>query len=108
MKATLCIAFFPSKTLMSEHHLPSKKLKMDYVGPLYIYSKFERFLFVLATIDGIVIEQVFHTPCLKHGYLRLNNSKTITNINDLPEKFLTKNISCADITQGVSATCMAT
>ncbi len=30
---------FPSKTLISGHNLPSKKLKMSYVGPLYIFSK---------------------------------------------------------------------
>ncbi len=51
---------FPSKTLMSEHNLPSKKIKMNYVGPLYIFSKHDQFMYQLATINGKVFEQIFH------------------------------------------------
>ncbi len=46
---------FPSKTIISDHNLPSKKLKMSYVGQLYIFSKHNKFLHILATIDGEVI-----------------------------------------------------
>ncbi len=51
---------FPSKTIMPEHNLPSKKMKMNCVGPLYIFSKHNKFMYLLATIDGEVIEQLFH------------------------------------------------
>jgi hypothetical protein len=78
--------FFPSKTIISEHKLPSKKLKMEYVGPLFIYSRYDKYLYVLATIDGVVIEQVFHASRLKKGFLRLSNKVIITNINDLQKE----------------------
>ncbi len=55
---------------------------MNYVGPLYVYSKFDKFIFVLSTIDGEVIEQLFYVACLKEGLLRLPNGKTATNIKD--------------------------
>jgi hypothetical protein len=71
---------------MSEHKLPSKKLKMDYVGPLFIYSRYDKYLYILATIDGTVIEQVFHASRLKKGFLRLPNQATITNMNDLQKE----------------------
>ncbi len=47
---------FPSKTIISDLKLPSKKLQMSYVGPLYIFSKYEKFMHLLSTIDGEVIE----------------------------------------------------
>ncbi len=55
---------------------------MNYVGPLYVYSKFDKFQFVLSTIDGEVIEQLFHVARLKKGLLRLPNGKTASNIKD--------------------------
>ncbi len=55
---------------------------MSYVGLLYIFSKHEKFLFLLATIDGEVIEQLFHVSHLKKGLLLLLDSKTVKNIND--------------------------
>ncbi len=55
---------------------------MDYVGQLYVYSKFDKFQFVLSTIDGEVIEQLFHVARLKKGLLRLPNGKTVSNIKD--------------------------
>ncbi len=55
---------------------------MSYVGQLYIFSKHDKFLYLLATIDGEVIEQMFHVSCLKKGLLRLPNGKTVKNIND--------------------------
>ncbi len=61
---------FPSKTFISELKLPSKKLQMSFVGQLYIFSKHEKFMYVLSTIDGEVIEQM------------LPNRKSVRNIND--------------------------
>ncbi len=55
---------------------------MDYVGPLYVYSKFDKFQFVLSTIYGEVIEQLFHVALLKKGLLRLPNGKMASNIRD--------------------------
>ncbi len=55
---------------------------MSYVGPLYIFSKHVKFLYLLASIDGQVIEQMFHISHLKRGLLRLPNGKTVKNIND--------------------------
>ncbi len=62
---------FPSKIIISDHNLLSKKLKMSYVGPLYIFSKHDKFLYLLATIDSEVIEQMFDVSHLKKGLLRL-------------------------------------
>ncbi len=73
---------FPSKTIISDNNLPSKKLKMSYVGPLYIFSKHDKFLYLLATIDGKAIKQMFHISHLKQGLLRLPNGKSVKNIND--------------------------
>ncbi len=73
---------FPSKTIISDHNLPSKKLKMSYVGLLYIFSKHDKFLYLLASIDGEVIEQMCHVSRLKKVILRLPNGKTVQNIND--------------------------
>ncbi len=55
---------------------------MSYVGRLYIFSKYDKFLYLLATMDGEVIEQMFHVSCLKKGLLRLPNCKTLKNISN--------------------------
>ncbi len=47
---------------------------------MYIYSKYDEFQIVLSTIDGNVIEQLFHVAWLKNGLLRLPNGKTANNI----------------------------
>ncbi len=73
---------FPSKTIISDLKLPSKKLQMSFVGPLYIFSKHDKFIYILSTIDGEVIEQMFHVSCLKRGLLRLPNGKSVRNINN--------------------------
>ncbi len=54
---------------------------MSYVGPLYIFMKHDKFLYLLATIDGEIIEQMFHVCRLKQGLLRLPNGKSVKNIN---------------------------
>ncbi len=72
----------PSKTIISDLKLPSKKLQMWFVGPLYIFSKHDKFMYLLSTIDGEVIEQTFHMSCLKRGLLRLPNGKSVRNINN--------------------------
>ncbi len=46
------------------------KIKMDYVGPLYVYSKFNKFQFVFSTIYGEFIEQLLHVAHMKKGLLR--------------------------------------
>ncbi len=73
---------FLSKTIISDLKLPSKKLQMSFVGPQYIFLKYDKFMYVLSTIDGEVIEQMFHVSRLKRGLLRLPNGKSIRNIND--------------------------
>ncbi len=55
---------------------------MSYVGPLYIFSKYGKFMYLLSTIDGEGIEQMFHVSRLKSGLLRLRNGKSVKNIND--------------------------
>ncbi len=50
---------------------------MSFVGPLYIFSKHDKFMYLLSTIDGEVIEQTFHVSHLKQGLLRF-----VSNIND--------------------------
>ncbi len=46
---------------------------MNFIGPFYIYSKFDKFQ---------VIEQLFHVAGLKKGLLKLTNGKVANNIND--------------------------
>ncbi len=55
---------------------------MSYVGQLYIFSKHDKFLYLLATIDGKVIEQMFHVSHLQQGLLRLPNGNSVKKIND--------------------------
>ncbi len=55
---------------------------MSFVGPLYIFSKHDNFLYLLSTIDGEVIKQMFHVSRLKRGLLRLPKGKSVKNIND--------------------------
>ncbi len=50
---------------------------MSYIGPLYIFSKHDKFLHLLATIDDEVIEQIFHVSHLKQGLLQLPNGKRL-------------------------------
>ncbi len=73
---------FPSKTIISDLKLPSKILQMSFVGPLYIFSKHDKFMYLLSTIDGEVIEHMFHVSHLKRGLLRLPIGKSVRNIND--------------------------
>ncbi len=62
---------FPSKSLIAELGLQSRKIKMDYVGPLYVCSKFDKFQFVLSTIDGEVIDQLLCAACVKIGLIKV-------------------------------------
>ncbi len=55
---------------------------MTYVGPLYIFSRHDKYLYLLTTIDGVVIEQLFHMSRLNKGLLRLPNSKMVKHITD--------------------------
>ncbi len=55
---------------------------MSFVGWLYIFSKHDKFMYLLSTIDGEVIEQMFHVSHLKRSLLRLPNGKSVRNIND--------------------------
>ncbi len=97
--------YFPSKTIISELKLTPKKLQMQFVGPLYIFSKHDKFMYLLSTIDGEVIEHMFHVSCLKRGLLRLPNSKTVKNINDYKlEMTKLRNISTPAQTPDVSET----
>ncbi len=71
---------FPSKTIISDIKQQSKKLHMSFVGLLYIFSKHGKFMYLLSTIDGEVIEQTH----LKMWLLRLpkaNLSETLMITN---------------------------
>ncbi len=68
---------FPWKTIISDLKLLSQKLQMTFVAPLYIFSKHDKFMYILSNIDVEVIEQMFHV-----SRLRLLNSKYVRNIND--------------------------
>ncbi len=57
-------------------------MKMKYVGPLYIFSKHDKFMYIQATINGEVIEHMFHGSRLKKGLLRLPNGRTVKIISD--------------------------
>ncbi len=55
---------------------------MSFVGLLYIFSKHDKFLYLLSTIDTEVIKQMFHVSCLKRGLLWLPNGKSVKHIID--------------------------
>ncbi len=55
---------------------------MSFVGHLYIFSKHDKFMYLLSTINGEVIEQMFHVSRLKRGLLKLPNGKYVRNISD--------------------------
>ncbi len=67
---------FPSKTIISDLKL------LSFVGLLYIFSKHDKFMYLLSTIDGEVTKHMFHVSCLTRGLLRLPNGKSVRNIND--------------------------
>ncbi len=46
---------FPSKTIITDLKLPWKKSQMSFVGLLYVFSKHDKCLYLLSTIDGEVI-----------------------------------------------------
>ncbi len=73
---------FPSKIIISDLKLPSKKLQMQFIGPLYIFSKYDKFMYLLSTIDGEVIEHMFYVSHLKWCLLRLPNGKSVKNTNN--------------------------
>ncbi len=73
---------FPSKTIISDLKLLSKILQMSFVGPLNIFSKHGKFMYLLSAIDGEVDEQTFHVSRLKRGLLRFPNCKSVRKIND--------------------------
>ncbi len=72
---------FPLKTIISDLKLPSQKLQMSFVGQLYIFSKHNKFMYLLSTINEEVIEQTFQVSSLKQALLRLLNGKSVRNIN---------------------------
>ncbi len=49
---------------------------------MFFFTKHNKILYLLATIDGKVIEQMFHVSHLKKGLLRLPNGRTVKNTND--------------------------
>ncbi len=55
---------------------------MQFLGPLYIFSKHDKFMYLLSTIDGEVIEHMFHVSHLKRSLLWLPNGKSVKNITD--------------------------
>jgi hypothetical protein len=79
---------FPSKSIIAQQKLSSRKLVLNYIGPLYIYSANDKYMYILATIEGRVIEQLFHVSRLKKGLLRLPNNTVVRNIMNHPTKKL--------------------
>ncbi len=65
---------------------------MSFVGPLYIFSKHDKFMYLLSIIDGEVIKQTFHVSRLKQGLLRLPNGKSVRNINDYKLEIRNKHV----------------
>ncbi len=55
---------------------------MSFIGLHYIFAKHDKFMYLLSTTDGEVIEQMFHVSHLKRGLLRLPNGKSVKNINN--------------------------
>ncbi len=78
---------FPTKSLLGDKGLSSKKFSMSFIGPMFIHSRYDKFMYTLATIDGVIIDQLFHVSRLKKGYLRLGKNIVVTNIYDYKKEF---------------------
>ncbi len=66
---------FPSKTIISQMKIPSHKFTMSYVGSLYIFARYDKYMYTLATLNGEIIEQMFHVSPLKRGYVRIPTAR---------------------------------
>ncbi len=62
--------------------LPSKKFTMSYVGPLYVFSRYDKYMYTIATLNGEIIEQMFHVSRLKKGYVRTPTGVTVNTISN--------------------------
>ncbi len=56
---------FPSKTTISQMRILSHKFAMSYVGLLNIFARYDKYMYTLATLNGEIIEQMFHVSHLK-------------------------------------------
>ncbi len=55
---------------------------MSYVGKLYIFSMYDKYIYTTVTLNGAIIEQMFHVLCFKKLYMRTPTGVTVNNIND--------------------------
>ena len=76
---TLVYLLAPSSSSLQ---MPSRKIRMDYVGPFSIKEVLDRSHFILMTLDNKQVPSVIHVSRIKLAYLRCGG-KVITNIKDL-------------------------
>jgi hypothetical protein len=60
----------------------SKKLRLDFCGPLYIFELLDQNHVILADMQGHILKGIFNIRRLKPGFIR-SDSGTISNINQL-------------------------
>ena len=90
---------FPSKTTLGPKEVSSRKFQLTYVGPLYIHGRYDKFLYTLATLEGVVIDQLFHVSRLKKGFLRLGPKSIVRNIHDYQQARENANKTLQAVTQ---------
>ncbi len=62
--------------------IPSRKFTMSYVGPLYIFAKYDKYMYTIATLNSKIIEQMFDISHLKKSYVRTPTGVIVNNIKD--------------------------
>ncbi len=88
---------FPSKTIISHLKLSSKKLQMQFVGPLYIFSKHDIFMYLLSTSSQVSKVFLIYKRTINLIHV-IRVTHTVSHVNQLqslkPPPCLNKTIYC--------------
>jgi hypothetical protein len=69
--------------------LNSRKIRMTYIGPLYVKEVLDNKHVILATLEHEVLTGIYHVSRLKHGYIR-PSAGNVTNVCQIPGATPTK------------------
>jgi len=70
----------------SEVHTGTRKFRVDYIGPLFIYEVLDDNKVILADLNGKILHGVFSTKRLKPGFVRLTHDKAASTIKEVREE----------------------
>ena len=68
----------------------SKKLRLDWIGPLVLQEKIDPTHFILSDLEGKILKSTFHINRIKAGFIR-DSGEPISNIAKLRERVLKTN-----------------